>query len=503
MNTANLTLRTAGKTSTSTACLENGTDCAEFIALASIDNPSDTAGSVLYIAAPKAYNRSAGAGGQVNGGTVDHLIINANKAVRQSAGTDPGDLQAKNSNSQYTNYSVVLFCSSCVFSNNILKNGFTGGALVLPSWGAKPDSVQVINNVFKNNGSHTFILNAAGNQINGWADGMIAASLTNSKITGNTFLNNTDVDLILWGCLNCQIQNNKILHTGGLESSSFGAFNIGIGPLLKDQGVMPDTGAFTGTDISGNTIDCGPLKSCGVGLLVGVFENFKGAILSTSVVSGANIHDNSVANAQQGIDLEQVSGINFANNAVTGSGVSSLPESCNDGGATDSTVPFAWSAFNISPLASQIDRTGDKFLNQATTHINVSCLENATVSRRAQIDIASSSSFDLILAALRELQTAYFGIQSQDDFTVNIEIRLVQSGVSIGKIESYFAAVKRAWDIETSNLPPTPPVFPPAALQSGGSKQNWVDLGMLYMIYSGTQSGYEKEILNQKSQGYF
>ena len=90
-----------------------------------------------------------------------------------------------------------------------------------------------------------------------WADGLTVIDGADDVIRGNIFRDNTDVQMVLGGCRNCSIQDNRIVNTGEAAGGSFAGLLVHAWPATS--------GDYTGTLITGNTIDCGAARQCGFG----------------------------------------------------------------------------------------------------------------------------------------------------------------------------------------------------------------------------------------------
>ena len=127
-----------------------------------------------------------------------------------------------------------------------------------------------------------------------WADGLTVIDGADDVIRGNTFRDNTDVQLVLGGCRDCSIADNRIENSGEPAGASFAGLLVHAWPQTS--------GDYRGTIITGNTIDCGPARLCGFGLGVG------GRAWYVSPTSGGLIAGNSVSRAQVGINVDDATG---------------------------------------------------------------------------------------------------------------------------------------------------------------------------------------------------
>ena len=155
------------------------------------------------------------------------------------------------------------------------------------------------NNLVADNGTH--------DRRGMWSDGLTVIDGTNDVIRGNTFRDNTDVQLVLGGCRNCSIADNRIENTGAATGGSFAGLLVHAWPATS--------GDYTGTIITGNTVDCGPARQCGFGLGVG------GRAWYVSSTFGGLIAGNGVTRAQVGINVDDATGpVTMHDNTVSLSG---------------------------------------------------------------------------------------------------------------------------------------------------------------------------------------
>ena len=73
--------------------------------------------------------------------------------------------------------------------------------------------VLISNNLFSSNGTH--------NIQSRWADGQTIHSGNGFQVTDNRFHDNTDVQLIFGGCINCTVNNNRFSHSARAGGRSF------------------------------------------------------------------------------------------------------------------------------------------------------------------------------------------------------------------------------------------------------------------------------------------
>lgn len=185
------------------------------------------------------------------------------------------------------------------------------------------------DNVIGPNGTH--------NQDQMWADGVTIHDTINAKIEQNIFRDNTDVQLVLGGCRFCNVKNNTFRHSPDPRGASFAELMIHAWPNTS--------GDYSGSETSYNSIDCGPAKRCGYGIMIG------GGPWYPAKTVGGTVINNSIANAQIGINIDRLTGTMTVNdNAVSRSG----------GIAKSDCGTKIWPTVNISPASKQFARTNLK-----------------------------------------------------------------------------------------------------------------------------------------------
>ncbi len=320
----NITVRTQGKTTANPACsYQSPHDCAELIAAPDF---LSTFGLIFIETQAQA--------------TLDHIVINGNKQARQSSESAYHCTHDVN----HYGYNMQVDCSNCTVSNIVSKNALCGTAFGTGTG----SNVNIFRNFIVFNGYHNTNLL--------WADGMTFNMLQNAVITDNILIDNSDVDFILNGCRNCRIQNNRVIHTESFAGSSFAAM------MLNWPG--DQAGDYTGSDISGNAIDCGPQRNCGFGLYIGADAWASPPNLQ---IFGGAVHDNTITGAQQGFAVDRTTGVmEVYNNYVTNSG-GSFKTAC---GRRDTT------AYSIDS-DSILDRSKDTVPSSSYANINWNgCIPN-------------------------------------------------------------------------------------------------------------------------------
>jgi Ig-like domain-containing protein len=271
-----ITLRTEGKDQNMAKCAIDNHDCAELKASTDF---SDTLG-ILQV--------------HQNSSLVDHLVVNGNKTARAS--TSSGQECASYSNSY--GYNIRLTCNSCAVFNSVTKNALCGTGL-------EGSGVRSGLTIWRNTVAYNGVHDSEGL----WADGITIHDAVDSSFTENEFVDSTDIDLIFGGCVNCIIQDNVIWHTDNFAGGAFAALMIHA--WSDGNGGNATSGNFTGSVTSGNSIDCGAQRRCGIGLYLG-----SDAWYITDVYGGS-VHDNTVANAEMGVLIDDVHDMEVYDNPVS------------------------------------------------------------------------------------------------------------------------------------------------------------------------------------------
>jgi len=192
-----------------------------------------------------------------------------------------------------------------------------------------------------------------------WTDGITIHDSEDSIVRRNTFIDNTDVQLILGGCRRCRIENNIFRHGGAFSGGSFAELML--------QAFPSTSGDYTGTVVTGNKIDCGAARLCGYGIMIGANpwkagENprYPGAMF------GGRITANTVTNALIGINIDSPTGpVEIYGNTVRSSGGPRR----GDCGVRD------WPAVNVAPGAARWVR-GDPSNTSEGQVSSTSCIIN-------------------------------------------------------------------------------------------------------------------------------
>lgn len=267
-----VTLTTAGAAGRP-RCPDDGAGCA-VIALRIEDRPGDTGQPITV----------AGAGSML-----DHLVIEGGKVMPDAAARCRGAGRPMMGG-------VAVRAPNVTVRDSVLRDMACFSALV-----AEPgaDGLRFTGNAVLSNGTH------GADQM--WADGLTVTDATNAVIRDNLFRDNTDVQLVLGGCLRCTVANNTLLQT---DADGAGAF---AGILI--HGWPHTSGDYDGTLVTANLVDCGPQRRCGFGI------GYGGRAWYPSAASGGTVSGNVVRRAAIGISVDDATGpVTMAGNRVEQAG---------------------------------------------------------------------------------------------------------------------------------------------------------------------------------------
>lgn len=240
--------------------------------------------------------------------TVDHLVLNGNRQNR--GGTHAHDQCSTLTDNAY-GFNGTFQCSNCTFQDGVSMYALCGtGFLVTGS----ATEVAIRRSTFAYNGRHT--------TRNMWSDGLTVHDATRSDFSENRFIDNTDIDLIFGGCRSCTIRGNTVTHTADPAGGSFAAIMIHKWPTTS--------GCYENVDVSGNSVDCGPLRACGSGLYIaseGWYPETPYGTLVEGTTSGL-ITRNAVVNAMNALYIAARGLAIYGNDFLNAHGVS-IPNSCH------------------------------------------------------------------------------------------------------------------------------------------------------------------------------
>lgn len=283
--TDTFTITTLGKKPTDPPCSYGAThDCAEIRASATYNNDGKSD-----------YGVVAFLGTNI---TLDHVVINGNKTARvnsnawkrcNKANTSQGDTAA--------GYNINIDVSGFKFTNSVSKNGLCASGLAIVG-----QNILIQKSAIVYNGTHNVNMM--------WADGVTSSDNNDGlQVLNSTFIDNTDVQLIVGPSKNVKIQNNTIINSTDPAGGSFGALALYDWPV-----VTTNNPNFAGSVVSNNSINCSPTRNCGFGLLVGGDPWGK---VRPMHVSQATVTGNTVIDGQAGISVDDATQNVIKNNTST------------------------------------------------------------------------------------------------------------------------------------------------------------------------------------------
>lgn len=249
-----MTLRTAGTTAGSPSCWEPGaTPCAVLRASEGLSAPR----GFFYVSSPSGLH-------------VDRIVLDGNRNERLSspaAATCAGGTNGAGFNAHSDD------CASCSMRRSVSARALCG-----TGWEWTGDAAKIESNAFVMNGDHTKKMM--------WSDGLTLLRSNGATVRGNTFLDNSDVDLICGGADRATIEDNRVRH---VLQASFAA-------VMLDNFNGGTPGSFVGAIVKGNQIDCGALL-CDFGIELGphpwyLSANIRGGTVTGNAVFGAKIQIN-------------------------------------------------------------------------------------------------------------------------------------------------------------------------------------------------------------------
>jgi hypothetical protein len=266
-----------------------------------------------------------------SGVAIDHIDLDGNRDDRggTTAATECGYGPIRPDGTPGSNRwgfnARITKCSTCRFTYSVSRNALCGTGLELAGHGAT-----ITNNVFRDNGKNS--------EKYMWADGLTVIYSDSGTITNNTLIDNSDVALIVGGGRGAYVANNSISQPGQLAFAGLSLFNF----------ENLSAGDFAGAVVTQNRVDCGAARNCHFGIMLGPHP--WNPNLQTY---GGTVHDNTVINALQGINVEgagtSASPLTLYDNAVSGTPASGV-FLCG----TRSTSPL-----NIYTPHSVVNRNGD------------------------------------------------------------------------------------------------------------------------------------------------
>lgn len=231
----------------------------------------------------------------VNSVTLDHLILDGNRYNR--LGSASASQCAAGTNSYGFNANILNS------SNSKLNKIISKDALCGSGFSFVGDGAIITNNTFANNGSHT--------STNMWADGLTYATASDSPavastITGNKFIDNSDIGMLIASGKGATVSGNTITQT---HVTAYGG-------LMLDNLNGARHGNFVGANISGNTITCAPGK-CFYAMQLGPRPWYPSA-----PIVGGSVTNNTISGGFFGINIAAAgtaaNPITVSNNAISG-----------------------------------------------------------------------------------------------------------------------------------------------------------------------------------------
>jgi len=310
------TLRTKGLAGSTATCTQ-GADCATLKAAPSLAEKF----GILFVGGP---------GVSVERFVLDHVTLDGNRAARLSGAARDQCVAGKN---VYGFNASIESCTSCSVTYSASVNAVCGTGL---AWSGSKATIE--RNVFANNGdNNTPFL---------WADGLSVVLADDSSIQENRFIDNSDVGFISFGSARTRILNNVVTQD---KIKAFAGF------MLDSL----QTGDFSDSKISGNTVNCSPGK-CFFAVNIGPSPWYP----QNKPVFGGRFEGNTISGGTIGLNI---SGTRASPQLMYVGGnmlVGSYPAgrtACRHVGAVTST------AISRDPnIANSAIALGDNYLNQQT-----------------------------------------------------------------------------------------------------------------------------------------
>jgi hypothetical protein len=314
-----LTLRTAGTRDTPLSCRDGADPCAVLMAGANLLNMW---GPLVVWSARNV--------------TLEHLVIDGNRAARATSTAAQFCLKGLTS---YGFNVAVLDCTSCGVDDIVSKNALCGTGMV---WSGTQATIQ--RSAFIGNGS------AAPGM---WADGLTAVYAPRSVIRSNTFVDNSDVALIIGYGVGSRLEDNVVLQQtqrmfAGLMLDNFNSDDLRL------------RGDFRGAVVTNNSVDCGQ-QLCVFGIQVGPRPWYP-----TQNIVGGELYDNDVRGATIGINVDGA-GVPHAPTTVFANSVQPAPSGSY---FTECAQPIPAEWMNVAPT-SVVDRRNET--ERTGSHLSDPC----------------------------------------------------------------------------------------------------------------------------------
>ena len=249
-----ITLRTAALAMGALPCAA-GTACAVLRASATLDVASG------FVAI-----------GTVDGVTLDHLVLDGNRAARTTSLAAQRCAAGNNRNGFNAS---AAGCTHCAFTNSVSMR-----ALCDTGFEWRGDDATITDSTFAGNGDHA--------TRNLWSDGLTLLQSDRARVERCTFADNSDIGFISGGARNASFRDNAMTQT---LQDAFGA-------LMLDNFNGGTHGDFTGATVTANRIDCSTGR-CHFGIEVGPHPWYRSVNITGGIITA-----NTVRGALQGINVE-------------------------------------------------------------------------------------------------------------------------------------------------------------------------------------------------------
>ena len=242
-----------------------------------IADPNLYAPGMLY-AGPLLINNTQPAAPWAERVKLRRLVADGNRQNRLGS---LGAVECRNAVTNGHGPNLVAYVLNGEFSNSVTMSAVCGTGFAFS--GHNP---QVLFNLVKDNGDHY--------TENMWSDGITmlvgADSILTGAVYGNMFVNNSDVDFIMFRGPNMRVEANQIHQTVG----SFAG--IMLDNLASDEG---DKGNFIGALVVANSIFGSPAHNIHFGIELGPSPWYLGPS-----IFGGTVRNNYIDGAKQGINID-------------------------------------------------------------------------------------------------------------------------------------------------------------------------------------------------------
>jgi hypothetical protein len=312
-------LTTAGLEQSTRTCAPapDGVACARFLAAPDFnDSPApgrtDTFGMIQALEL----------GGVVNRVTLDHIVVDGNRDARRGS--------PAHCNGHVKNLTVLAGDGSRLTYSAVVN------ALGLAAIGWTGTNSYIANNYIANNGAHqisTFNCGGVQKTFPEWADGLFLGEIDRAKIENNTFVDNTDIDLIAVKATMSAIVNNQFTHKSRVAFAA-----------MMTTGIPSEPTTFAGTWFQANKISC-PKGTCFIGIQIGAgpWADYPASI-------GGTFYENEVDGALQGINVDGSGSLALGQTYLQGNVVRNWAPSINFVACTNRVT----SAINVAPNSSVV-----------------------------------------------------------------------------------------------------------------------------------------------------